>query len=186
MPDYDKIKRNIDRMINQGAPREDIDQYIFGEGVTADELRRGRKPYIGEKVIDWAVQTAKGKHDPRFKDVPAFKGKGINWYDPGGRPTVPMAGAITLTDPAYGGVIKKQLGKRLIGTETDANGYEIIKYRGDDGKNYQTYINKTGLDPLDVERALAATVPSSIVGGVAGLAGRVAMGSGLFSRAGTQ
>lgn len=38
-PDFAKIKRNIQRMIDQGAPESEIDQYVASEGVTAEQLR---------------------------------------------------------------------------------------------------------------------------------------------------
>lgn len=39
MADYDKIKRNIKRMIDQNAPESDINDYLSSEGVTAAQLR---------------------------------------------------------------------------------------------------------------------------------------------------
>lgn len=43
-PDLAKIKRNIQRMIDQDAPEADIDQYIAGEGVTLDQLKATVSP----------------------------------------------------------------------------------------------------------------------------------------------
>lgn len=40
MQDYGRIKRNISKMIDQGAPESDIDQYLSEEGVTAEQLRQ--------------------------------------------------------------------------------------------------------------------------------------------------
>jgi hypothetical protein len=39
MADIPKIKRNIRRMLDQGAPETDIDAYVASEGVTAEQLR---------------------------------------------------------------------------------------------------------------------------------------------------
>jgi hypothetical protein len=39
MADIDNVKRNIQRMIDQGAPEADIDSYVASEGLTADQLR---------------------------------------------------------------------------------------------------------------------------------------------------
>lgn len=39
MADVDKIKRNIGRMIDAGAPESDIDAYLSSEGVTIDQLK---------------------------------------------------------------------------------------------------------------------------------------------------
>jgi hypothetical protein len=42
--DTDKIKRNIEKMLAQGAPESDVDEYIAAEGVTADQLRASALP----------------------------------------------------------------------------------------------------------------------------------------------
>ncbi|MDP2359058.1 MAG: hypothetical protein Q8M31_23775 [Beijerinckiaceae bacterium] len=38
-PDFGRVKRNISRMIQMNAPELDIDSYLAGEGVTAEQLR---------------------------------------------------------------------------------------------------------------------------------------------------
>jgi hypothetical protein len=38
-PDLNKVKRNIQRMIDQNAPESDIDAYVASEGTTPEELR---------------------------------------------------------------------------------------------------------------------------------------------------
>lgn len=43
-PDFAKIKRNIQRMMDQGAPEWEIDQYVAEEGTTAEALRAAPKP----------------------------------------------------------------------------------------------------------------------------------------------
>lgn len=40
MADIDRIKRNIGKMIELGAPEADIDSYLAGEGVTVDQLKQ--------------------------------------------------------------------------------------------------------------------------------------------------
>jgi hypothetical protein len=45
--DFAKIKRNIGRMIDQGAPETDIDEYLSSEGVTAAQLKGGPAPRSG-------------------------------------------------------------------------------------------------------------------------------------------
>lgn len=42
-PDFAKIKRNVQRMIDQNAPEADIDAYVASEGVTAEQLRAAPK-----------------------------------------------------------------------------------------------------------------------------------------------
>lgn len=39
MTDYARVKRNVSKMIDLGAPEREIDQYIASEGVTASQLR---------------------------------------------------------------------------------------------------------------------------------------------------
>jgi hypothetical protein len=39
--DTARIKRNIAKMIDQGAPETDIDAYVASEGTTPDALRGG-------------------------------------------------------------------------------------------------------------------------------------------------
>jgi hypothetical protein len=42
-PDYDRIKRNISKMISLGAPEADIDAYVASENVTPEQLRGATK-----------------------------------------------------------------------------------------------------------------------------------------------
>ncbi|MBF6216489.1 hypothetical protein IU487_36580, partial [Nocardia puris] len=88
------------------------------------------------------VQGAiKGKHDPRYKDVPQLeKNSGIIMYG--------VADTSAVTDAAYADVWKKTLQDegRYIETVTDENGYKLIKFKGRDGKPDIGYVNKPGLD----------------------------------------
>lgn len=43
-PDIEKIRRNLSRMIDQGAPEADLDEYLNMEGVTLDQVRNGSTP----------------------------------------------------------------------------------------------------------------------------------------------
>jgi hypothetical protein len=52
MADIARIKGNISKMIAQGAPEADIDAYVAGEGVTAEQLR-------GEAPVSSAADVAK-------------------------------------------------------------------------------------------------------------------------------
>ncbi len=55
MVDLDRIKRNVGKMVDQGAPESDVDAYIAGEGTTVDEVKsfKAAQP-------DVAVDMAKG------------------------------------------------------------------------------------------------------------------------------
>lgn len=58
MPDIPKIKRNIGRMIDQGAPEEDIDAYLASEGVTIDQLKGApSQPLSTMRAVDDRVRA---------------------------------------------------------------------------------------------------------------------------------
>jgi len=61
MADLARIKKNVRRMVELGAPEDDIDRYIAEEGVTIDQVRSFKG----------------GAHD-----VPEFKPVGVDNYDP--------------------------------------------------------------------------------------------------------
>lgn len=51
MADIAKVKRNIQRMIDQDAPESDIDAYVASEGVTPEELRADKGVLTTEDVL---------------------------------------------------------------------------------------------------------------------------------------
>src|SRR3990172_11190344 len=59
MPEFERIKRNIGKMISQNAPESDIDEYISSEGVSAEQLRAA--PKVGERPIE------QPSSDPRLR-----------------------------------------------------------------------------------------------------------------------
>lgn len=63
MADLDKIKRNVGKMVAQGAPEEDIDAYLSGEGVTVDQVRAHK---VGSKPAPAAPPPAQSS---TFSDV---------------------------------------------------------------------------------------------------------------------
>src|SRR5687767_12020599 len=71
MGDIEKVKRNVGRMIDQGAPESDIDAYIAGEGVTVAQLRNGgeRQAMSGLRILESAGTMA--------ADVPKALGSGV-------------------------------------------------------------------------------------------------------------
>lgn len=52
MVDLSRIKANVAKMVNMGAPESDIDQYISLEGTTVDAVRNFQSPYLrgGEDI----------------------------------------------------------------------------------------------------------------------------------------
>lgn len=79
-PDINKIKRNIQRMIDQGAPETDIDAYIQGEGVTLDMLQS--KPQQGQQISAKTPDTSDETSGPleTFANA-AGQGALLNWGD---------------------------------------------------------------------------------------------------------
>jgi hypothetical protein len=59
MADIAKVKRNIQKMIDQGAPETDIDAYVASEGTSPEELQGALKPQVGY-VEDMAKGAAAG------------------------------------------------------------------------------------------------------------------------------
>lgn len=45
-PDYARIKRNINKMIDQNAPDTEIETYVASEGVTPEALRNARTSVV--------------------------------------------------------------------------------------------------------------------------------------------
>jgi len=60
MPDIDLVKRNIGRMIDQGAPEADIDAYLGSEGVSTQQLRAGPEGIAADVAKSGGIGLAKG------------------------------------------------------------------------------------------------------------------------------
>jgi hypothetical protein len=58
--DLDRVKRNVGRMIDLGAPDEEIDAYLTDEGTTPDALRAHKAEAKPGVVRDVVSQTAQG------------------------------------------------------------------------------------------------------------------------------
>lgn len=191
MTDNTQVVRSaVEKMLSQGATEQEVDAYVQAWGMTPEQVKVAGMPPLesaarqlpivgpmigmGEQMVDQARGPKEGTRDlPAFEDTVREalplgpKGEGI--------PTV--AGALTWDDEQYGKVIKNLLGDRLVGTEKDNNGYEILTYKGDDGKEYVAYVNKPGLDMSDINRELAAAIPRVAVGiGVGALTRGAGMG----------
>ena len=126
-----------------------------------------------------AYKAAVGTHDPAYKDVKAFDQMPAA-ADAGykKRATVGILG--NADDKAYGDIIERSLGPKMIRRFKDANGYDLIEHMGPDGKPATAYVNKPGLDMEDVGRGVVGALPY-VVGGawmgpVKGLAGVTAQG----------
>jgi hypothetical protein len=186
MADFDRIDRNVKKMLDQGAPDEHLQVYLDGEGITPEEFlayRQSKAPptsaagaigdiagKVGRGIAAAPValyNAAKGKQDPAYADTPTFESPDFTGQE--------QAKVVAPGDDAYHDILVKQLGPNYVRTETDANGYKVIVQRGPDGKEHKGYVNKPGLDYGDIDRGLAASAPY-LLG--AGVAGRVAGGLG--------
>lgn len=73
MADLDKVRRNIKRMIDAGAPEADIDAYLSTEKVTLDELKRPQ-----EGTATRLVRQMKNAMIPGGDRISALIGSGID------------------------------------------------------------------------------------------------------------
>lgn len=60
MADIDLVKRNIGKMIDQGAPEADIDSYLGSEGVSVQQLRAGKEGISADVAKSAGIGVAKG------------------------------------------------------------------------------------------------------------------------------
>lgn len=186
--DLDRIGRNIQRLVQQSAPDDDIQDYLDGEGVTLDQVMAhqpqrgpvGRAVDTVGRTVNRAINAVQGTQDPAFQDVPAYAAD-----TPETMQGQAQAKAYAIDDKAYGDILRKQLGDRFVRKETDANGYEVIVYRDEGGQEKKGYVNRPGLDWQDVDRGLSATTPYlASAGPVAKLtSGAGAVGRGLWQLA---
>lgn len=147
----------------QPAQRLDGNALLFGSPDTTSAAPDKPKQSWGE----WAVDLVRGKHDPAYKDLPAFdtyKAFAPNDYMGGGQ-TIDNAPFLGADDQQLADVIKQNLGGQFVGMKSDANGYPIVTYRDQHGAERSAYVNKPGLDLQDVGRAAKGAVPYLLGGG---------------------
>ena len=133
-------------------------------------LRRssgGENPNATPDAPTWIgrrMQDLQGKHDPLYADVPSVFSKNRNELQaPTG--SAAMLGA---SDDQMSDVIKKHLGDRFISTFKDANGYDLVRYKGDNGQPTLGYVNKPGLDSEDMVRGVKGSLPYAAAAEVLG------------------
>lgn len=206
--DLNKARKDIETLVGKGAPDDVIQDYMNDHGLTKNMLRdhENRSRGIIDQTLDvaeypinfahgnlmgaakWVGDIYRGNVDPAYKDLDGFKGQGLYGSIQSRREVMdPIIESqyTTITDKGYGNVIKKSLGDRLQDVREDKFGQEIISYQGDDGQQYQTYVNKPGLDKHDVMRFAAASIPFMMPAGAVGKAGQMA-GLGLKGRMAAQ
>lgn len=147
------------------APKNIFDQFDDQGSVDDVALRsRGADPEKGVLASTW--EKIKGRQDPQYADVSSFDrtpdslAPGVQGKVFGGM----LAGA---NGAAYGDIIQKSLGDRFIRRYKDANGYDLIDYKGEDGRPKTAYVEKPGLDASDIVRGGVGAIPY-VVGGVGG------------------
>lgn len=134
------------------------------------ELRRSAIPTNPNATPDaptWLgrrMQDIQGKQDALYSDVPSvFSQNSSLLQAPTG--TAAMLGA---SDDQMADVMKKQLGDRYISTFKDANGYDLIRYKDENGQPTLGYVNKPGLDSEDVVRGVKGSLPYAAGAMIAG------------------
>ena len=170
--DIDRIKRNVAKMADMGAPEHDIDGYIASEGATVDQVRNHKSGSWLQRQASGLLESIHGRQDPAYKDVPAldltnaFTSEEMARHDPIGQQN--YAKVVTFDDAAYGDVLRSKLGDKFIRTEKDVNGYDVVVYRDPNGNEAKGYVNKPGLDWQDVDRVMSNAAPFLVTGGAAG------------------
>lgn len=107
-------------------------------------------------------QDIRGKQDQRYKGLPAIaevllkEGK----LGPGtGLGSEQLGWLSGVNDKDMGGIYGGILGDRFIRQEEDANGFPIVVYRDQAGKEARAYVNKPGIDMQDVVRGTVGVAP---------------------------
>jgi len=91
--DIDRIKENIERMIDLGAPESEIDEYVASEGVSAEQLRGSASagtaaPWtMGQETMDFLTMGGQSKLNAAGvglidATVGAIQGKGWDFSTP--------------------------------------------------------------------------------------------------------
>jgi hypothetical protein len=158
-----------------------------------DIMRGGGQPAVNPNsepdAPTWLgrrIQDVRGKQDPRYQNLPNISAvlQKEGGHSMGGEIASWMLGA---GDQDMSKSYQAMLGRRYIGTETDANGYPIIVYRGQDGKEARAYVNNPGLDAQDVGRGLYGALPFAKAGQVvAGMVKGAPLLGRMFAQAGGQ
>lgn len=153
----------------QQKPLDGMDLLFGGDGTPAPEPapqaapapQQGEDPSFWQAPVRSTVRAIRGRQDPAYKDVPEY----IDTDDASGL-RLGAAKLLGSGDEAYGDVIAKDIGDKLIRRERDANGYEVMVYTDKQGNEKRAYVNKPGLGGEDVNRMIAGAIPY-IAGGTA-------------------
>ena len=133
-----------------------------------------------DRTYNRLTSAIQGKQDPAYADVPPMY-----------KTAMPLGvaaadtGAVLLgsNNAARADIIAKALGNRLTNRIKDANGYDILEYKDDDGTTKRIYPSKPGFDMEDIPRGIMGIIPY-LAGGIVG--GAATKGMGLTARATVQ
>jgi hypothetical protein len=166
------------------------DQFARGSGDTVQpfdgpngrSVALTRPPSQPQSWGQWIKSSIAGEHDPAFSNLPSVYSEEPKLLEN------PMGMAATLgaSDEQMADVVKKQLGDRYIDTLQDANGYPVIKYRDETGKEKLGYVNRPGLDSEDVVRGIRGSLPYAAAAEVLGpIMGGASLGPRLLATGAT-
>ena len=145
----------------QASPRRSYSEDLLGTGVPQQSQGVPSPKTKPEGWGEWFVNTVKGRQDPAYAGTPSvFSQFTEDLRDPTGYAA--LAGA---SDAQMADVIRKQLGDKFVGSEKDANGYDVFVTRGADGAEQRGYVNRPGLDTEDAWRAFHGMLPYAVTGG---------------------
>lgn len=187
-PDFARIKSNVAKMIDQGAPESDIDAYVAAEGTTPEALRgagKGNTSYVGavqqgvSDVVSGVGKTIKDYVAPDAgstveakgqKLAPAnynsatedFMNRGGAWYDKNwsSLPRAVVENAPALATDVLAGLAARKLGGNVAGALGAGASY-LLRTRGEAAESRAR--NRTG-----DENAVPNT-EDKVVAGAAGI-----------------
>lgn len=128
------------------------------EGGFFNDTWVGRQMKGAGEITQGAYEAAFPDRDPRYAETSGFTGEGLPLKDVSSIQRGKMSAA-GFEDKPYRQLVMKTLGDRIREVKTDEQGNEIVRYLGDDGKEYETYINQPGLDWQDVDRFISGSMP---------------------------
>jgi len=118
----------------------------------------GRRAEDVTDLATGAYEAAFPERDPRYEDTPGFTGRGLQAKDLSAIQRGKMSAA-GFEEKPWRRLVYETLGDRVQNVKRDRDGNEIVVYRGDDGKTYETYVNRPGLDAQDFDRFISGTAP---------------------------
>lgn len=171
MTDYFSAASGLDQIgqQQQDARVQSVDYFSAASGLDKiGNQPHGQTEQPKEGWGEWAINTIKGRQDPRESNTKTV----FEQYPNELRGPTGDAAIFGASDDAMADIIVKNLGDRYVRTDKDVHGYPIIVTRGADGQEQRGYVNRPGLDLQDVARAGYGSLPYLATGGAVGAATR--------------